>query len=157
MVTAIHMDLHYAASDGNTEAVCSLLSAGFNVNAFDDTAWTPLHCAAYHGHLAIVRLLLSLGADVNAHDEFRVGDSPLGEVAGTCSLEMAKTLVAAGADPSIRGWMQLSALDRAKVRTDEAGLPVYELLRSVHRSPVRAEPDAPPNGGGAEAPPPSVS
>ncbi len=105
-----------------------LLAQGHDPNAFDDVAFTPLHHAAYHGHLEIIRLLLSAGADINAHDESRIGNSPLGEVAGKCSFAVAQALVAAGADPTIRGWMQLCALDRAKERKKEEGKQVYELL-----------------------------
>lgn len=39
-----------------------------------------------------------------------------------------KTLLAQGADPTIRGWMQLSALDRAGKRQKDEGRRVYELL-----------------------------
>jgi hypothetical protein len=40
-----------------------------------------------------MRLLLEAGADVNAHDEPRIGNTVLREVAGTCSLAVAKVLV----------------------------------------------------------------
>jgi hypothetical protein len=42
---------------------------------------------------------------------------------------MAKMLLDAGADPTIRGWMQLNALDIAKDRKRGDGPKVYELLR----------------------------
>jgi len=75
-----------------------------------------------------MRELLKAGADVNAHDEENIGDTPLGRIAGDCSLETAKILVEYGADPTISGWMQLSALDRAKARKRPEGRSVYELL-----------------------------
>lgn len=72
--------------------------------------------------------MLAAGAKVDARDEARAGNTALAEVAAECSLEMAKALVEAGADPTIPGWMQLTALDRAKKRQRDDGPKVYELL-----------------------------
>jgi ankyrin repeat protein len=126
-------DLHYAASRGDISAVRSLLAEGHDPNAYDDISFTPLHHAAKNGHLEIIKLLLKAGADINAHDDSRIGDTPLGHIAGNCSLAVAKELLAAGADPTIRGWMQLCALDRAKERKKEEGRKVYELLCNAAR------------------------
>jgi hypothetical protein len=41
---------------------------------------------------------------------------------------MAAILVEAGADPTIPGWMQSTALDRARDRKKEEGRRVYDLL-----------------------------
>ena len=41
---------------------------------------------------------------------------------------MARLLIDAGADPTIRGWMQLNAPDRARNRTRGEGPRVYEHL-----------------------------
>jgi ankyrin repeat protein len=120
--------LHYAALQGDIAKVTNLLDQGADPNAFDDTALTPLHLAADKEHLQVVTVLLKRGADVNAHDELRIGDNPLGQVAGHCSLAMAQLLIDAGADPTIRGWMQLSALDRASARKKPEGRQVYDLL-----------------------------
>jgi ankyrin repeat protein len=126
-------NLHYAALQGDASAVKALLAQGHDPNAFDDVAFTPLHHAANHGHLEVIQLLLNAGADVNAHDESRIGDSPLGQVAGSCSLAVAQALIAAGADPTIRGWMQLRAVDRAEERENDEGKRVYELLCNAAR------------------------
>ena len=126
-------DLHWAAERGDIEAVKALLAAGHDPNVFDDISFTPLHYAAREGHLEIIRLLLQAGADVNAHDEPRIGDTPLGYIAGSCSLAVAQALLAAGADPTIRGWMQLCALDRAKDRKRGEGPRVYEVLCNAAR------------------------
>jgi ankyrin repeat protein len=120
--------LHYAALKGDVAGLTALLDEGVDPNAFDDAAFTPLHHAAEKEHLQAVTVLLQRGADVNAHDESRIGDNPLGQVAGHCSLAMAKLLIDAGADPTIRGWMQLCALDRASERKKPEGRQVYDLL-----------------------------
>lgn len=126
-------DLHYAAAQGDIAAVKALLAAGHDPNAFDDISFTPLHHAADKAHLEIIQLLLQAGADINAHDETHIGDTPLGQIAGNCSLAVAQALLTAGADPTIRGWMQLCALDRAKDRKKDEGRRVYELLCNAAR------------------------
>ena len=46
---------------------------------------------------------------------------------------MAQLLVDSGADPTIPGWMQLSALDKAHGRKRGDGPTVYELLVAARR------------------------
>lgn len=130
--------LHRAAAAGDRAPVCELLDQGCPVNAFDDLGRTPLHYAVRGEHFAVVDLLLRAGADVNAHEERVIGDTPLGEAAASCSLRMARRLVEAGADPTIPGWMQRSALDRAKKRKRSEGIggegqAVYNLLYEAAR------------------------
>jgi hypothetical protein len=87
-----------------------------------------LHWAAKGEHLNVAAFLIKHGAAVNAHHEPSIDHAALGEIADNCSSEMAQVLVDAGADPSIRGWMQLNALDRAKERKRGDGPRVYALL-----------------------------
>lgn len=115
--------------DGDLDRVISLVAAGYDVNAKDsDLALTPLHYAVQCEHLEVARFLLNAGADVNANDEATIGNTPLSEVAGECSIPMAELLLSAGADPLIPGWMQLNALHRASKRTDATGRKVYAIL-----------------------------
>jgi ankyrin repeat protein len=58
-----------------------------------------------------------------------IGDTPLSHVAGTCSYEMAKRLIDAGADPTIPGWMQLNAVHRAAKRKDADAQKIQQLLK----------------------------
>ena len=126
-------DLHFAAMNGDASTVSSLLAAGADPNRFDDLGKTPLHYAAEQAHLGVMRLFLENGAHVDAHDETKIGNTPLGEVAGNCSLEIARMLVEAGADPTIPGWMQLSALDRSRERKRGDGPSVHALLENAAR------------------------
>ena len=116
---------------GELESLKGLLQseAAKSINTFDDAGFTPLMWAARNGHIQSVELLIQAGSDVNAHDESTIGNTALGEIAGEASLEMVDTLLKAGADPTIRGWMQLNALDRAKERKTEEGCKVYDLLK----------------------------
>jgi ankyrin repeat protein len=121
--------LHFAAADGDLEKVKVLVEEGFDVNAFDEgLSLTPLHYAVRGEHLAVAEYLLSVGADVNAHDEEAIGETALGDVAAECSYEVAELLIKAGADPTIKGWMQITALYRASERKTEEGKRVHSLL-----------------------------
>jgi ankyrin repeat protein len=130
-VTFEREQLHFASQDGNVEDVKRLLAAGYQPNVFDELGKTPLHYAAARGHVDLMRLLLASGADVNAHDERVIGNTPLSDVSDTCSFEVAKVLVDAGADPTIPGWMQLTAIDRCHRRNDVDGVRINQLLEHV--------------------------
>jgi len=118
--------LHRAARDGDKSAIHDLLAKRYPVNRFDGLGKTPLHYAVEAEHLDIVDTLLRAGAHVNAHVD--PGDTPLGHSAASCSVEMAKKLIAAGADPTIHGWMILTAIDRARDRKKADGKAVLQLL-----------------------------
>jgi ankyrin repeat protein len=128
-----HEALHFAAGHGDLGRVKRLLAEGHPINAFDDLSWTPLHHAADRHHLDVVRHLIASGADVNARDEKRIGDTVLKLVAETCSLELARILVNAGADPTIPGWMGLTALDKSVNRKRFEGPDVHRLLLEAAR------------------------
>jgi len=121
--------LHFAADEGDLTKVKELIEKGYDVNAFDsDLSLTPLHYAVRGEFSKVSQYLIDNGANINAHEEEKIGETPLGDVAATCSYEMAELLVRAGANPTIPGWMQITALHRAKKRKDEEGKNVYELL-----------------------------
>lgn len=126
--------LHRAAAAGDLLLVKQLLADGCDANAFDDgLSRTPLHYAAEGECFVVATHLLASGADVNAHDEDRIGETPLGHVAATCSYEMAELLLEAGANPTILGWMQITALARAARRKKPEGVKVYELMLTYTR------------------------
>ncbi|RDI19007.1 ankyrin repeat protein [Rhodococcus sp. AG1013] len=58
--------LHYAALDGNDDAVRSLLGSGEDVNVPDYQGFTPLHFAVQDGRSTTALLLLDAGADIEA-------------------------------------------------------------------------------------------
>ena len=70
------ISIHYAAGEGNIEAVKQHLAAGADVNAKDSVRWTPLHHAAFEGYKEVAELLIAKGADVNATAD--TGATPLG-------------------------------------------------------------------------------
>jgi len=121
--------LHFVAGEGNLEKVKELLKKGYPINAFDDSlSRTPLHHAALGNHTGVVRYLIEAGADVNLREEEKIGNTVLRDIAENCSLEMARILVDAGADPTIPGWMGLTALDKSGKRKKPEGKKVHKLL-----------------------------
>lgn len=133
--------LHHACSNGFPEIARVLITQGADINAYDDMAWTPLHHACREERLDVVRCLVENGANVNAHLEDRISETPLGDVATSCSLALARILIDAGADPTIAGWMKITALDRAKGRKDSEGTSVYALLREAQKSLAKMDED----------------
>jgi len=123
--------LHQAAGDGNLDEIKRLLQTEHLklINVFDELSLTPLMRAAMGGHVEAVKLLLAAGADVNAHDTQRIGNTAINEVAGDGAFEMIEVLLEAGADPTIRGWMKLNALDRARHRSRSPA--IYTMLEEA--------------------------
>ena len=130
-------ELHFAAGKGDLSRVKQLVESGNNVSEFDEISYTPLHHAAKEEFFALTSYLLSIGADVNAHDEEQIGETPLGAVAASCSCEMAKLLVDAGANPTIAG---LTALHHAKQRKKSEGQKVYSLLVNIAKRKFKYQP-----------------
>jgi len=124
--------LHFAAGKGDMALVKHLLAQGAPVNTFDDLGKTPLHYAVAKNHLRVAKLLLAAGANIDATDESKAGNTPLGDVAGNCSLEVAEFLLNHGADPTIPGSMQLTALHRALQRKRGDGpAVVHRMLEAI--------------------------
>ena len=111
--------------------VNDLIGRKYPLNRFDDLGKTPLHYAVRDNRLEVVKRLIEAGANVNAHDEHVIGDTPLGGGARDCTYEMVRVLTDAGADPTIRGWMQMNALDRARERKDANARKVLKLLEET--------------------------
>jgi ankyrin repeat protein len=60
--------LHFAAREGEVEAVRLLLSAGADIDAVAADGKHPLSLAIYNGHYALAEALVGAGADVNHAD-----------------------------------------------------------------------------------------
>jgi len=135
--------VHQAAENGYTEALKELLLADGKValNVFDDMGRTPLICAVDNGRFAETSLLLDAGADANVHDTETISNTALSYAVQGGSLAMVQLLLRYGADPTIRGWMHLSALDRARrAATDGCAPEQRQILELLDEDAKRRKP-----------------
>jgi ankyrin repeat protein len=133
-----------AALKGYLPLVQKLVQNNADVNK---TGWTPLHYAASGGHVPVIELLLDHSAYIDA--ESPNGTTPLMMAAMYGSPEAVKALIQAGADPTLRNQLGLSALDFAvrvqrqnSIELMQAGLARWEARqkRSSPSQPSGAEP-----------------
>ncbi|VDM45600.1 unnamed protein product [Toxocara canis] len=88
----------WAASNGNTEAMMSLIQAGGDRYAIDRDQLNALHCAASHGHEHMLELLIEScdKSIIDATD--RNGDTPLFYAVTLGHFECARLLLLSGAN-----------------------------------------------------------
>ena len=85
-----------------------------------------LHYAAGQGELSQVKALLAEGYPINGFGD--LSWMPLRHAARNERLDVVRHLIAAGADPTITGWMGLTALDKCENRKRGGGPEVRRLL-----------------------------
>ena len=100
--------LMMASLRGQTEIVRKLIARDADVNK---TGWTPLHYAATSAHLDIIELLLEHHAYIDA--ESPNGTTPLMMAAKYGTPAAVKFLLEAGADPTLKNQLGLTATDFA--------------------------------------------
>lgn len=135
--------LMLAALKGYLPLVQQLVEHDADVNK---TGWTPLHYAASGGHVPVIEHLLEHSAYIDA--ESPNGTTPLMMAAMYGSPEAVKTLIQAGADPTLKNQQGLSALDFAvrgrrpnAIELMEAGLARWAARNS---RPAPAQRNSPP-------------
>ena len=122
--------LNIAAVYGPAEIVAVLLDAGADIEKPGRDGLHPLHNAVTMGHRDIVALLLQKGAVVGAKD--KNGRTSLNYFAATAGsdIEIARMLLAAGADPDIEDVDQWTALNYVARYTGNVEL--GKLLIAAH-------------------------
>ena len=99
-----HVMLHRPAENGDARVIETMLACGFDPDARDKDAVTPLHRAAMGGHADAVRVLLRYGADKAALDGMFAAPPLVWAVEGRSHsrdgdagyVEVARVLIAAG-------------------------------------------------------------
>ena len=75
--------LHEACKERNVKKVMELVIVkGHNINAQDNSGWTPLHTACYYGFGDVVSALMMAGADETITDEFNKTPEQVAEKIG---------------------------------------------------------------------------
>ena len=107
-------NLHYAALDGDVDAVRRLIEDGQDVSLPDESGWTPLHFATQSGRPDVASCLIDAGADVEAPDEH--GNTPLHRATfeSKGNGEMIAMLRNAGANPLQRNKHGVSPVSLAR-------------------------------------------
>lgn len=101
--------LMMAALKGHLDLARKLIARDADVNK---PGWAPLHYAATNAHVPVMRLLLEHHAYIDA--ESPNGTTPLMMAAHYGSPEAVKLLLEAGADPTLKNKLGLTALDFAQ-------------------------------------------
>jgi hypothetical protein len=101
--------LMMACLRGHADIARKLIARGADVNK---PGWAPLHYAATNGSTAIIQMLLDENAYIDAASPN--GTTPLMMAAMYGTPDAVKQLLEAGADPTIKNQLGLTALDFAK-------------------------------------------
>jgi ankyrin repeat protein len=108
-----------AASEGDTDAVQTLLEKGVNVNAEDEHGQTALMRAAFNGRMGVAQLLLAKGADVNARG--KEGQTALMVASESGHPDVIQALLMAGADVNAKMYDGPTAL-RLEEKNGQVGI-----------------------------------
>ena len=98
------LNIFEAAATGQTARVRELLAANPSlVNAYAPDGFHPLGLAAFFGNETTVEALLQAGADVNQQSREAMKVSALHSAAAALRPDIARMLLAKGANPNLRG------------------------------------------------------
>src|SRR6267143_6187620 len=136
LATGIEPNIFEAAATGRVERVRDLLKKNPElVKAYSLDGWTALHLN--FGNLEIVKVTLDSGADINAVSKNKFTATPLQGAAAMEKVDLARLLIARGANVNCRGEEGVSPLHEA---AGSGQLEVAKLLLD-HGANINAKDD----------------
>jgi uncharacterized protein len=101
--TGLELNIFEAAATGQTQRVRELIKNDpLLANSFSTDGFTPLGLAVFFGNRDCVELLLAGGAQVNLASRESMKVTPLHSAAAAKEIEIARLLIASGADVNTR-------------------------------------------------------
>jgi len=101
--SGVELDVFEAAATGRTERVVELIEKDPSLaNAYSPDGFTPLGFAVFFAQPRIVEALLNTGADVNLPSRESMKVTPLASAAAAKQTEIARLLIAHGANVNAR-------------------------------------------------------
>jgi ankyrin repeat protein len=124
--------INVAATFGPAEMVAVLLDAGADIEQPGRDGLHPLHNAVFSGNKDIVALLIQKGVMVDAKG--KLGRTPLVTFAATggTDIEIARMLLAAGADPNIESAKEAESPSALQHAAETGNLELAEMLIAAH-------------------------
>jgi ankyrin repeat protein len=114
LATGIQLNIFEAAATGQTKQVTALLAKDPTlVNTFSNDGFAPLSLAVFFGHPETVNTLLAAGADVNAASRESMKVTPLASAAAAKRIDIARVLIANGANVNAKAANDFSPLHDA--------------------------------------------
>lgn len=124
--------LVWASGFGDSDSIPILIEAGADVSVYDIAEGrTPLMHAVRTGTAEGVAALVKAGAKVNGIDNQKSTALHIGAGSNNVTLDKIELLIEAGADPHVKNGEGNTALDLAKMRTDDGGKAIADYLVTV--------------------------
>jgi ankyrin repeat protein len=114
LASGIELNVFEAAGTGQTQRLKELVAADPSlVNSYSYDGFTPLGLAVFFGNAETVHALLAAGADVNLPSREAMKVTPLASASASQQLEIARTLIAHGANVNARAANDFTPLHEA--------------------------------------------
>lgn len=117
LASGIELDIFEAAATGQTAQVQNLIEQDPSlVNSYSPDGFTPLGLATFFGHAETVEALINAGAEINAAYRETMKLTPLASAMAVGRNDIARTLIAHGADVNAKAANDLRPLHTAAAR-----------------------------------------
>ena len=117
LASGVSLDIFEAAAAGQTAQLWKLIEQDASlVNSYSPDGFTPLGLATFFGHAGTVDALLAAGTEVNAAYRETMKLTPLGSAMAIGRNDLARTLIAHGADVNVKAVNDLRPLHTAAAR-----------------------------------------